>query len=501
MDANRRGCLIALLFATASAGQSAAEAHFLQGLRSLHSFEYDDARDEFAKCRKQDPTFVMAYWGEAVSYTEPIWGAQDVVNGRAALARLAPTSRQRLAAARTDRERDYLSAAEALYGAGDYRTRTLAYQEAMRHVSAKHPGDLDAAALYALSILGTAHGGRDYATYMRAAAVAEEVYSKDPNHPGALHYLIHCYDDPVHAPLGLRAARRYASVAPEAAHALHMPSHIFVAMGMWDEVIASNEASWNASVARVQAKKLPIEDRSYHALYWLEYAYLQQGRYREAANLLKMVQSDAQTSGAAYVRYHLALMSAAYVLETGDHAKLPVDLLVKDLDSPAAGAYLFASGYSALQRGDKKFARQMAAAIRSLPRITSDHREHSDTTGERSTEIMALQLEGLLLGIAGSSLLEQAAQIEDKVPFQFGPPLPVKPAHELLGDMLLSAGKYRESRSQFMRALARTPGKVSALRGLARAALKSGDTEAARAIYSDIRHIRRKADVQWDDSR
>lgn len=503
MDPNRRACVITLLCALAAWPQnqpkSPAEQHFTQGVRWLHSFEYDDAREEFVKARALDPAFVMAYWGEALSYTEPLWHRHDLPAARAALQRLATSPKERLARAHTERERDYLGAVETLYGAGDYRTRTYAYEEAMRQLVAKHPQDLDAAAFYSLAILGTAHAGRDFRTYMRAAAVAEEVYSRDPDHPGALHYLIHCYDDPMHAPLGLRAARRYAKVAREAPHALHMPSHIFIAMGMWDDVVSSNEASWNASEIRVQAKKLGIEERGYHALSWLQYAYLQQGRYREAQTLLDIIRRDAEKSGEPYLRYHLALMSATYALETRRWDSLPVNLKLEDLDSPAAAAYLFTKAYASLDRGDAQEARRLLDAIRNLGRSEGGHREHMNMAGDQSVGIMAKQLEGLLAGEAGLKLLEEAARIEDEMPFEFGPPVPVKPAHELFGEVLLELGKYGEARAQFARALERTPGRSKAMLGLARATARSGDPAAAREIYSELEHIRRRADVPWSD--
>lgn len=494
MDANRRDLLTLLIAAPMLRGQaeSAAERHFQAGMRWLHSFEYDDAREEFIKVREADPAHTLAYWGEALSHTEFIWFSQDLDAGRAALNRLAPTAAARQTKARTARERDYLMAAEALYGPGDYPARTFAFEEAMRQVVARHPADLDAAALLSLAILGTAHRGRDFAIYMRAAAVAEEVYARDPSHPGALHYLIHCYDDPVHAPLGLRAARRYASVAPEAAHALHMPSHIFVAMGMWDDVVSSNEASWNASVARVIRRKLGIEERSYHALYWLEYAYLQQGRYREARQLVDLMAKDAAATDLAYLRYHLALMSAAWVAETGDGVGLPQKLNIADIDAPAASAYLYARGTDALRRKDKAAAAQSVAAIRRLQRHAHNEHEHGSAGLDRVPEVTALQLEGLISNAIPP--LQQAARIEDSLPFEFGPPLPVKPAHELLGDVLLRSGQAKLARAHYAKALARTPGKAAALDGLARAIEALGDPAAAEAIKAELRSVRRRAD-------
>jgi tetratricopeptide (TPR) repeat protein len=233
-----------------NSGAEAAQEPFLRGLLLLHSFEYEDAAEAFRAAQQADPGFALAYWGEAMTYNHPLWAQQDLDAARAALDRLAPTPEARRAKAPTERERAYVTAADALFGEGDKRARDHAFAEAMEHVHTAYPDDLDAAALYALSILGTSHDGRDVRTYMRAAAVAEEVFARNPDHPGAAHYLIHSYDDPIHAPLGVRAARAYSEIAPAAAHALHMPSHIFTALGLWDDVAHLNEASWAAADAR-----------------------------------------------------------------------------------------------------------------------------------------------------------------------------------------------------------------------------------------------------------
>ena len=169
---------------------------------------------------------------------------------------------------------------------------------------------------YALAILGTSHGGRDFAIYMRAAALVEQVYAKNPQHPGAAHYLIHAYDDPVHAPLGLRYADAYSKIAPSASHALHMPSHIYVAMGMSDESAAINQRSVKAADARREAKKLDVDQRGFHALLWLVYCYTQQGRYEDARGVLTQMEAAAKESGSVRTRTHLALARAAWLIET-----------------------------------------------------------------------------------------------------------------------------------------------------------------------------------------
>ena len=209
-----RIALIVFLFATsvlaqngagevsfANSGAAEAQRPFLHGLALLHDFEYEDAADAFRSAQKIDPSFAMAYWGEAMTYTHPVWFQQDAAAARAALQRLGATAEERLAKAKTERERDYLRAVDVLYGSGTKNERDFNYADAMRAVHERYPDDVDATAFYAVALLGTSHQGRDFATYMRAAALLEEVLPSHPTHPGVLHYLIHCYDDPIHAPL------------------------------------------------------------------------------------------------------------------------------------------------------------------------------------------------------------------------------------------------------------------------------------------------------------
>ncbi len=254
----------------ANSGAPAAQRAFLAGLAQLHNFEYDSAAAHFREAERVDPGFAMAYWGEAMTYNHPVWMQQDRAAAVRVLDRLGETEPVRLAKAPTEREKDYLRAVDILYGAGDKAARDVAYSDAMADLHGKYPDDPDAAAFYALSLLGTAHGGRDFATYMRAAAVLEPVFRAYPRHPGAAHYLIHSYDDPIHAPLGLPAARAYSTIAPSAAHAQHMCSHIFVAMGMWDDVVSANEAAVRVVDAARAAKGQP-PGACGHYNFWLEY--------------------------------------------------------------------------------------------------------------------------------------------------------------------------------------------------------------------------------------
>ncbi|MEA2561220.1 MAG: hypothetical protein QOH06_2724 [Acidobacteriota bacterium] len=296
-----------------TSGKPEAQAHFLRGVAALHSFWYDEAADAFRDAQKADPAFALAYWGEAMTYNHPIWGEQDLEAAKAVLARAAK--------APTDREKAWLAAVEALYGEGEKPARDRAYAEAMRALHERWPDDLEAASFYALSLIGPALTGgqtgpdRDR-ELMKAAGVLEVFFDRNPEHPGVVHYLIHAYDDPVHAPLGLRAARTYAKVAPSAHHALHMPSHIFVQLGQWAETSASNEASWAASVDWVKRRNLPVDKRDFHSLSWLAYSYLQQGRLRKAEEMLEIVRQAARESDSPRVASALEGMEARHRIET-----------------------------------------------------------------------------------------------------------------------------------------------------------------------------------------
>jgi tetratricopeptide (TPR) repeat protein len=473
-----------------TSGPPEARKHFDRGVLFLHSFEYREARAQFLAAQKSAPSFAMAYWGEAMTYNEPVWFAQDRDAGRSALKRLP-------AKAPTEREKAYLHAVEVLYGDGTKEDRDFEYSAAMRRLHEKYPDDQEAAAFYALSLIGTCHRGRDVRTYMKAAAVAEAVLEKNPQHPGALHYAIHAYDDPVHAPLGLRAARVYAKVAPDAAHAQHMPSHIFLAMGMWDEAARSNEAAWKAS-----SNKQPIESGGYHALWWLEYAYLQQGRFAEARRVLELIETMATAQPPLLLRFHLAQMRVLYSVETGEAYQAGID--ISGLDLPARAAHFFAAGSDALNRGRRQDADQSLAALRALkPSTATDDVRHGHAyPGDvHAAAIMENQLAALLLMADGKSqeameLVKQAAAAEDGTPYEFGPPVPPKPAHEQLGEMLLSLGRPDLARVQFELALLRAPKRALSLLGLARSLVESGKRREALETYTELQRMWSRADPE-----
>lgn len=484
-----------------TSGSAGAQEHFIEGVLLLHSFEYADAAQAFRIAQQADPDFAMAYWGEAMTYNHPVWFEQDRDAARRVLERLAPTREARRAKAPTAREKAYLEAVEILFGEGPKASRDTAYSDAMRRLAEAYPDDHDARAFYALSLLGTSHGGRDIPTYMQAAAQVEEVFRDNPRHPGAAHYLIHSYDDPIHAPLGLRAARAYSKIAPAASHAQHMTSHIFVATGMWDDVVSANETSWEVADRRVQRRGLGVDQRNFHALFWLEYGYLQQGRYGDAMETLGVMRSDEAKSGSRRTRGYLADMRAAYIVGTrewdSDAVRATVD--TKDLSAQVQAEDLFATGWSALERGERRVAESTLQEMRRRREATLNSGRDVYMPAVRAAEVMEKQLQALLARDAGDgdgavAILNGATVIEDAMPFEFGPPVVVKPSHELLGEVLLELGHPEEARREFERALARTPKKVLALLGLARAAAAARDTQQAAEAYADLREIWHRAD-------
>ena len=302
-----------------TSGSAQAQAHFLRGVAALHSFWYEVALEEFRESTKIEPDFMMGYWGEAMAHNHPIWGdPQETEAARKVLANIRDTSKL------TPRERAYVQAVQVLYGDGEKPARDRAYSAAMEKIYRDFPDDVEAALFYALSLMGTVspEDPAGVQTRLRAGEIASEVYKKHPNHPGAAHYVLHAFDDPENAPKALDAARRYAAIAPDAPHALHMPSHIFLQLGMWPEAAASNEASWAASDTWVKQKNLPISKRDYHSLHWLLYIYLQQGRYAKAEALLtQMRQSLAEfpkddPRNLMFGTFTLANMAATFVVET-----------------------------------------------------------------------------------------------------------------------------------------------------------------------------------------
>jgi tetratricopeptide (TPR) repeat protein len=466
-----------------------AQAAFTEGMLYLHLFEYRSAEDAFRRAQELDPAMAMAYWGEAATYIHPVWNQQDMDLGRAALAKLAPTPAGRAATARDARERGFLAVAEAWYGEGEKPARDLAALAAAEALAKAYPKDDEAQLLLALTLLGADQGTRNLPRFLRAADIAKKVYAHNPKHPGAAHFWIHGMDDPQHAAGALVAAHALSKIAPDAGHSQHMTSHIFVALGRWQDVVDANLAANRVIEANLQAEGQPPY-RCGHYTEWLQYAWLQQGLEAEATKLL----ADCEASGPpalSWMRLHPGqpFLSARTPEKLEESFRTSLDRLraMALVDSPAQRAgllampepsddpgstdpgYWFAKGLAQLQSGKAAEAGGSLQVLRQMSRPATPLPENEG----KLVRIMAQMLDGSLDAQAGRAdeawrKLAGAADAFDELPVDYGPPTTVKPPRELLAEFLLAQGRTAEAIREFERALKSTPQRAAAVRGLER---------------------------------
>ena len=483
-----------------NSGAPAAQESFLRGVAFLHSFEYTDAAEAFREAQRLDPRFALAFWGEALTNTQLLWGVDDPDAAREALGRLAASPADRLALAGTALERAFGAAVEAFFANGETAARARAFADSLRGLAARDTTP-EAAAFASLAIqMALAEGAYPEAerTSLReeAIALADRVFRANPDHPGAAHYLIHAYDNPELAPRGLEAARAYASIAPDAEHALHMPSHIFLQVGLWDDTAASNKRAWAASRAWVARRGASGTDHDFHSLQWLQYAYLQQGRHALAAALVdsaRAVLAGVDLGEGSYpdAVYVVARLEFALAAETGDwDAWNPAPV-----PEPAPGGSVrerfftlnatYQRGAGAAMRGAASGAEEAARAFRKAVAALP-----AGAPGARGLEVTAMQLEALAAGARGDHArmlagLEAAARASDSLPPPIGPPSSL-PTHELLGEALLEAGRPAEAAAAYKRALELRPNRSTALLGLARARSAAGDLAGSTSAYREL---------------
>ncbi len=476
-----------------TSGTPAAQDAFLLGVRLLHSFQYESAEKAFRRAEALEPGFAMAYWGQAMTYNHAVWNEQDPAAARGVLGRLAPTPEARRAKAPTVREQRYLEAVEVLYGPGGKPRRDTLYAAVMERLVREEPGDLEAKAFYALALLGLNQGIRDTVAYLRAAQYADTVFRASPDHPGAAHYLIHSYDDPLHARLGLQAARDYSRIAPDAAHAQHMTTHVFLALGMWDDVVSQNR------IAVGLTSLLPG-----HYSSWLVYGLIQQGRFEAAREMMETMRSNVATGGTRAQLTALVEMRAHFLLHSEDSSGAIFGSRVSSekLTVPGQVASVFTDGMIAYHRrsGDG-----VATAAREVKRLAESLRIDRGATDPATitARVMSRQLDGMSFLLGGSRdqalrALREAAALEDAMPMEFGPPAIVEPSHEVLGAMLLEEDPA-EAKLEFVRALRLAPGRSRALLGLARAAVAAGDKATARQAIESLTLNWHAADPQVRD--
>ena len=397
-----------------NSGSPEVQASFLEGVKDLHSFAFDEAAEAFRKVQRLDPNFAMGYWGEAMSYNHPLWAQVDVPAAQKVLARFAPTAADRMkkAEAATPKEKGYLGAVELLFNSpGDKLARDNAYSEAMAKMYAKWPEDDEVSILYALSLLGTVRpGDKGFRRQALAASIALKIFNENPDHPGAAHFIIHAFDDPDHAILALPAARQYAKIAPAAPHALHMPAHIFVQLGMWQDVRTSNIAAYKAAEDLIARMHLPEGREDFHTLSWLNYANLMLGRFDDAkANVELAHEAMVRNPGGAGIEGGYHSMLARWILATGKW-DTPVDVAAASTDEE----WIFIAGFAAAKRGDDALARKSAARILELGERTA---KAGNTYAAKLYPIMAKEVAAEVALHAGDKteaehLAKEAAEME-----------------------------------------------------------------------------------------
>jgi tetratricopeptide (TPR) repeat protein len=514
-------------FPTSATGE--AQSHFLRGMAILHSFGWKQAREQFQAAQAIDPDFAMAYWAESLAYDHPLVSQMDPTEPRRALERLAPTPEERQAKAPTPREKGFLAAVEVLWGEGDHISRRIDYMMEMEGLYRLYPQDPEVAAFYALSMLSAAAavrsgdvpapapmpmpmpmpaGAEDQAgpaehdmsamaaeaprrrplgsgetlaerLSVRAGAIAQRLAIANPNHPGAPHYMIHAFDDPLHAPLALDAAYRFSEIAPAVAHARHMPTHIFIQLGMWELVSLNNQSAYDA------AKDLwePGDNMgdAIHPLDWGQYGDLQLGDYEKAQRWIDRLEVMANQGG-FWGRRERGPVGAPRAVNTLELAKARLIVeserwIVQPVTAESSPSQLLATALSAYHLGDAESLGQAEAAL-------------SGRTGS-ANEIMHLEVSALLHASMGhadvaTGFMDRAQAADEALPPPRGAASPIKPVHELYGELLLDLDRPAEAVEKFETSLLRLPNRARSLLGIGRAYVARGTPMMAGDAYEQI---------------
>src|SRR5438876_7442979 len=498
----------------------AVQSEFDRGVALLHSFFYEEARRIFTSVAEQDPKCAMAQWGIAMTWWHPIWTPptpDEMSAGKAAIAKAMGMT------AGTDRERGFITALNVYYNTPDRSTadavgqschgpvgprdRVIAYEKAMRQLYDKYPDDFEVQTFYAFAVLAVGYAtpnDTSLSKQLEAAAMLEKLWKQNANHPGVVHYLIHCYDYPALAQRGLAAAQSYDSIAPWVPHALHMPSHIFTRLGMWDESIAANQSSADASRAYAAMRhRDATEAEELHALDYMAYSYLQQAEDAKAKEIVDFAGTVRKTNpelefSAAYA---LAAIPARYALERNawsEAATLPVPELPHWSSFPSfEGLMEYSHALGRAHTGDIEGARRAIERMRQLRDSSKDPRldyfkRHLD-----------LQIQAASAWVTYSegkkdeavNFLRRAADAEDILGKHPVSPGALVQAREQLGDLLLTLNRSKEAEREFEAALKIYPGRFRGLYGGAQAAEQIGEKEKAHHYYAKLTEQTTKADA------
>ena len=482
-------------FPTSASGE--AQRHFTLGVGYLHSFGWKQARTEFRKAQEIDPDFALAYWGESLTYNHPLIPVlQDPDSPQDTLNRLGSTSEERLSKAPTNREKGFLRAAEAFaFTEGSLGDKRLAWMYAMLDLYEEFPEDREVIAFTAVAMLSGATVSKDNRVLnnfltesgteisMQAGAMAMDIFRENPNHPGAAHYIIHSFDHPTYAPLALSAAEKYASIAPAVSHARHMPTHIFIQHGMWDRVAEWNDSAFLAGWDLWEPGDAAGDQN--HSSDWGQYGDLQRGNFdrsemwiNRASDVLANNPGDGRSTGT------LKTMKARHIIETENWETYE---LTDSLNSDE----LLALGLSAANLGDLDLAQAVADRLEDL----SSQSPSNTTLNLISMEISALTMFKKGQEDEAVALLMEAVSVAENQSPPRGAASPLKPVHELAGDLLLAMGSHDKAAELYETSLGRMANRPRALLGAARSYAGMSDEYNARQKFQAFYSLWKDTDI------
>lgn len=478
-----------------------AQELFNQAIAMLHSFWYDEAEKTFRRVTAVDKNCAMGHWGVAMSLYHQLWATpptpEELQKGQNAL-RLAEQLD-----IKTERERTFIEAVRHLYQFDDtpnYTTRKLAYQKAMEKVFTDNPDDSEAAVFYALALISTASpNDKTYSNQKKALKLLQTVLQKEPAHPGVAHYIIHSSDYPELAKFGLNAARKYAQIAPAVPHALHMPSHIFIRLGKWQEAVDANLAAYHAAKNYTQANnsQMAVWDQQMHFMDYMMYAYLQLGQTEKAEKILREVtaikKAHPENTTTAYA---FAAIPARYAVELG-YWQEAAGLNIYPVDFPwnkfgwCESIIHFARGLGASRIGkidEARFALNQIEALRDSDRAANKHYTADQIEIQRLAVAAWIAYSGGKMKDA-ENLMRESAELEDSTEKDNVTPGAIRPARELLGELLLELKKPEEALKEFETSLIRTPNRRNGIYGAMQAARLSGHKQKAQHYEQQLQQL------------
>lgn len=491
---------------------------FEEGLLLLHNFEYIDARAAFEAATALDSTEVMNHWGEAMCHYKALWRLQNTTEGKAIVSRLGETKEERLAAIEDPLEKDMWEMVELMYGEGDFDERNDLIKDHLASLHKKYPNHQEIAVFYALSLVWATEEYGDGSEDLRlAASIVDQIIEVNPSHPGALHYKIHALDGPTSAQDAIAAADAYSKVAADAAHALHMPSHIYLAIGEWDGVVNSNQESYEASVERMRRQELLDGARGYHSFAWLHYGLLQQGRYAEAEKVLNEMLTHVPKDPTKGARGYLLGMQSRQLAESGKvdaETQLDLDVDVDDIGITPKAVRSMLRAQVAFANEDLStineeinslsssiYSDSIKVEVSGIAMCAAGTSRYAPTENAiRSAKVIAAQIEGMKALLEGDealfeSKMKKAVELEDQTNYPTGPSRITKPSFEQYGEWLIAKGRFEEANEQFDKALLRMPRRSKSLKGKFLALQGLNQSEEASEVQNELTSIYAQADA------